>query len=613
MANFIENALPTIGGIAGGILGGLGGAVAAPFTGGIVNPVDAGIAGAGLLGGAGQAAKNALTGQKVLQGNVLSSAGENALGQATGEGIGILGKGLLGGLGGAAERGATGLLKGQFAKGAIDDATTGALRDMGVTDANQVGQIHPLVTGTNGVINKGVMRGIQDAGTTSDLSTLEPLANELIRQNGNQLDRSSAPTILETVQNSLKKAINPEDVTQAPIRRASGGFSNAPKTISVFDPGAVRNALPENAFQISKDFDTLANAAKQAAFDKSGAVTNPDQAAKYNIFRSLADEAERSTFGSGDTLPLTEENRAQIIQDLAPLKDVNPQTYNYFVNKVSNAQNLQELRGIQAPIVRAGQALNLTQNVADKAGGNTVNKMLGGGSAALGLLTKNPLEAAGGVAALAASHPAAGKIGTSVLSRMGDILTNPLIQKSVQAAAAPATVAAANVPNYTFGGSQGGAMTPTATTLPAAGGAPGASPEALQMMLGLIGLQADPYMASSFAPMVTGAVQPLQRAATAESALQGLQGLYGQAGGGEGGVGGLLAKLQSLIPGTAGNQYNRQAGQLQQTLQGLGVPGTAMPSLLSGAPTAQAGFGTIQDIINSLGGNPGSVLAGLPA
>lgn len=609
MANWLQNAAPTIGGIAGGVLGGIGGAVAAPFTGGIINPIDAGIAGAGLGGGLGQVVKNATTGQQALQGNVLESAAQNAVGQAAGEGLGLLAKPVLSGVGNLAEQGASKLLQGQFLKGAIDSGTVNTLRDMGVSDANQVGQIAEHITGSNGALPKGVLRGLQESNTPADLSVLTPRANQLLSENQMQLRGNSIPDIANTVQKALLTAVNPEDVTQLASRGTRSGLG---QPLFTFEPGSLQNVLPENAFKLSQNFDQLASNAYKAAYDKSGAVINPDQLAKFNIFSGLADEVKHAAFGGDAGLPISEVNKAQILQELEPLKNINPQAYNYIVDKVSSAQNLQELRPLQKPLIDASRALNLTSKTASRFGGTTAGEMLGGGLTAAGILSGNPLAVAGGAAGLLAKNPAAERIGSSTLGRISDILTNPTVQKAVKGALPPAAVATANIPGYTLGNEGGnGMMPPTGMTTPMTPAA-SASPEALQMMLGLIGLQTDPYLASQFAPMITSATEPLQQASVAQSALQGLEGTYGQAGGGVGGMSGLLARLQSLIPGSAGNLYNRQSGQLEQTLQKLGVPGTALPSLLSGAPTSQAGFGDIQQIINSLGGNPQSVLGSLP-
>lgn len=601
MANFLENLLPTAGSILGGIGGAAAGAVAAPFTGGIINPIDAGIAGAGLGGTAGRMGENALTGQKVLQGNDITSGLEGAAGQGAGEAIGG-GLGLLGNvLGKGAKGAATGLLKGQFANGSLDNETLGALREMGLSDARGIQPIAQTATGTGGALNEGVLRGLDDNATLADLSHIQPTAQSLIGNEGNALEGNSGSNILQNVQNTFKASLNPDQVTQIAARRGNA--------LTAFEPGATTNMSAKQALNISKSFDQQASIASNAGYDAGGRIVNADQAAKSRIYSQLSD-AVKDTFSG---TPLVEENKAQIISDLEPLKMTNPQAYNYLVGKVGSASTVSDLRTIQKPLVRASQAFKQTTNAADKAPGLSAKGVTGLGLAGVGAATAGPVGAVPGALMLAAQHPGAERVGATTLDRIGNILTNPTMKDAVKNASRVTGDVAGNIPGYDTSNPQGvQAMQNTAATLPNQA-ATAASPEALQMMLGLIGLQTDPYMASSFAPMISGAAQPLQKAGAAQNALEGLMGTYGQAGGGQGGAEGLLARLKAMVPGTAGNLYNRQAGQLEQNLQGLGVPGTVAPSLMSGGGAAGSGFGTIQQIIDALGGNPQSVLSGIPA
>lgn len=607
MANFLENLLPTAGGILGGIGGAALGTVAAPFTGGIVNPIDAGIAGAGLGGAAGQAGENALTGKKVLQGNDVSSGVENAVGQATGAGVAKVAGGLLGKVGGLAGQGATKLIQGQAVKGALDSGTAGALRGYGITNLSQIGDIAPHVTTSDGALNQGVLRGLSESDQGVDLSGMGNEAKNLVADNQMQLKTNSIPDISNIVERSYKSILNPEDVSTMATR--GGGSTTA------YDPAALKNVTPENAFSVAKNFEQLAQTARSAGYDKAGNVTNPDQAAKYKVFSGLAEHAKNAAFGNGEPLPLTDANKAQIIQDLSPVKSLNENAYNGLVGDVSKAQSLQDLRGLQSPFVNANKALTATENAVDRGGGTSMGDLVRGAAPVAGGMAGGPAGLAGGLVLSGIGSKAADRVGAGTLDRVSNILTNPTVKNAVQTTLPAATTAAANVPNLDLSNPQGAnGMQNAAGIQPTqgAGTAAAASPEALQMMLGLIGLQADPYMASSFTPMISGAAQPLQKAGAAQGALSGLEGLYNQAGGGVGGGNGILSRLQAMLPGSAGHLYNQQSAQLMQTLQGLGVPGTATPSLMSGGSTAQGGFNTLQQIVNALGGNPGSVLSTVP-
>src|SRR5882724_3306802 len=113
-----QSLLPAAGGVVGGLIGG---AASLPFGG------AGAIGGAGLGGALGQAVENALTGKKVLQGNVATSGIENGAGEALGLGagkiVGALGKGIAKAGGKAVAKAAEGDAAEAATKGALDDAT----------------------------------------------------------------------------------------------------------------------------------------------------------------------------------------------------------------------------------------------------------------------------------------------------------------------------------------------------------------------------------------------------------------------------------------------------------------------------------------------------------
>lgn len=620
--NFFEKLLPTAGSILGGVVGiPLNALDAVTGVGGTA--LDAGAAAAG--GAAGKALENLLTHQNVGSG-VGTSALEGGIGQAGGEALGAAGKGVLGMLGRGADTGATRLIQGQFANGTMDAGTAGTLNDMGITNAKQVGDIYPHTV----ALNKGVQRGFEEAGTSADLSNLSTTARNLVAHNQMQLNPGQAAKagsisdIDKTVQSALLGAINPEDVTTATTK------GSAP-AVNVFAPGALKNVLPENAFKVTQNFESLANNAYKGAYDKMGNV-NPDQLAKYNIFKGLAEESRKAAFGGDTPIPLSDANKAQIVSDLAPMKDVNPSAYNWHVGQVSNASNLQDLRPIQAPLVKANQALNTSQKLADVKSGMTAADVGKMAAPIAGSVAGGPAGLAGGLAVSALGSKAADRMGAGLLSRVSDVLTNPAMQKFVQQSAPIATDAIANLPNDITQPQQGGnSMSPTA---PMAGGAGGTQPNGvsptaspiLQLVQELMGnlqnVQSNPAMtgASQFASSDTSALQSLvptlQKASVANAALQSLMQEYGQAGGGQGAPGGLLNEIGQTLTGgpaslTNNSGFNAQAGQLNQQLQGLGIS-SPLPSLTQTAPAAVSSANVLQTILNAMGGGGGSLLGTVP-
>lgn len=606
--NFLERLLPT----AGGILGGLGGAI---FGGGV-----GGVGGAAGGDALGKFLEDKLTGQAGGNG-VLGAAVSGGVGQLAGEGIGsLLGKGA-GALGGLADKEAGNLVQGQFAKGTMDSGTTQALRDMGITDAKQVGQIAPLATGADGAIKTGVQRGLAEAGQPADLSNVANTARNLIADNQMQLSSANAPhDISQTVEKGLLQAVKPGSVTQVAATKAG-----AP-SVNVFAPGALKNVDPESAFNVTQNFEKLASKAYQGAYDKMGNV-DPDQLAKYNIFRGLADETEKNAFGGDTPLPLSEGNKAQIIQDLAPMKDINPQAYNWHVNQVSNANNVQDLRAIQSPMVKASRALGVTQRVAESGAGKTAANVANNAMPVLGGLVAGPGGAAAALGSRLLSSDAAGKVGASTLERVANILQNPTMSKILNGGAVGTGQVVANSPNDIATAQQGapgmmptaynsampGATMPGANPYATAGITPTSmSPEVMAMQSGLIGLQ-DPYLAGSYAPLVNNAVGGLQKAGAANAALQGLEGSYQQAGGGQGLLGGLANRIGQTLTGgqgtLLGGGYSSQAEELQKALAAAGINVPA-PSLLENSGAAQQNFSLLQQIVNALGGG-GSPMAGM--
>lgn len=603
--NFFERMLPTAGSILGGIVGlPLNALDAVSGIGGTA--LDAGAAAAG--GGLGKALENALTHQSLGAG-VGASALEGGIGQGVGEGIGALGGALLGKVGGLADTGTSKLIQGQFARGTMDAGTAGTLNDMGITNAKQVADLYPMTS----ALNNGVQRGFEEAGVPADLSNLPTTAKNLVSANQMQLAPSggaaagSISDIDKTVQSALLGAVNPEDVSAL-----AGGKGKS--VVNVFAPGALKNVLPENAFKVTQNFEALANKAYQGAYDKMGNV-NPDQLAKYNIFKGLANESRSASFGGDTPIPLSDANKAQIISDLAPMKDTNPAAYNWHVAQVSNAQNLQDLRPIQAPLVKANHALNATQKMTDVTGGMRATDVAKMAAPLAGSVAAGPVGLVGGLAASALGHQAADRVGASTLSRVTDLLTNPTMQKAVEAAAPPAAQLVANSSND-IAQPQGGSMMPTngaAPGMPSAGGMPAevANP-LLQLYNAILAQSQSPTGISGNLISTANTLAPaIQKQELAAPAIGNLLSTYQNAGGPQGLGGGLLSKLTGAIPGTPANTFNQQSGAAAAQLASiLGISPEAaaalLPQLTQTPGTAAPQIGNLQSVLGGIGSPAGA-------
>lgn len=593
--NWFTHLLPTIGSIAAPVIGGL----LAPETGGL--SLLAGLALAGGGSAAGKAAEDVIQGDQVKPADLLTSAAEGVGGQLTGHvlgGVAKLGTGLAANL---ADKGATNLVQGQFAKGTVDNGVAQTLRNMGITDARQVADIAPISTGSTGAISTGVKRGLTEADTGADFSNLSKVGQNLVADNQMQLNTSSVPNISKTIQSALLQSVNPEDVAQV---GAKGG-----NVISTFQPGSLSNVLPEDAFKVTQNFESLANKAYQSAYDKMGNV-NPDQLAKYNIFKGLADEARSATFGGENPIPLSEANKAQIINDLSPMKDINPQAYNWHVNQITNANTLQDLRPIQAPMVRANGALNTTQRIADNSGGTTAGNVVKSVAPMVGGMAGGPVGMAAGLLPTLVKTNTADRVGAGILDKLAKLGVSPKVAKAIPQTLAGASQFITHAPDdqaVPVNLNTGNNMQPPQ---------PGLDPNSLNSLLLQLAVaeSANPNTASAGASGLGQIVPQIQNANVAQNSLQGAENAFQQAGGAQGGILGNLAKLFGTVTGGPAGQYEQQRQQLETLLNGTSshpgiAPGALVPDITGNNQSAQNQFQTLQQIINSRL-NGGSLLNG---
>lgn len=591
--NWLTHLLPTLGSIAAPVIGGL----LAPETGGL--SLLAGLALAGGGSAAGKAAEDAIQGDQIKPTDLLTSAAEGIGGQLTGH---VLGGALKAGTGIAAnlaDKGATNLVQGQFAKGTVDKATAQTLRNMGITDARQVADIAPLSTGSTGAISTGVKRGLTEADTGADFSNLSKTGQNLVADNQMQLNASSVPSISKTIQSALLQSVNPEDVAQV------GGKGG--NVVSTFQPGSLSNVLPEDAFKVTQNFESLANKAYQSAYDKMGNV-NPDQLAKYNIFKGLADEARNATFGGGNPIPLSEANKAQIISELSPMKDVNPRAYNWHVNQVTNANTLQDLRPIQAPMVRTNNALNTTQKIADNGGGMSAANIIKTVAPTVGGIAGGPVGAVAGLGTSLVGTPTADRVGAGILDKLAKFGVSPKVSKAIPQTLAGASQFITHAPD-----SQ---IAPVNLNIGNNMQQAGLDPNSLNSLLLQLAVaeSANPGTASAGASGINQIVPQMQNASVVQNSLQGAENAFQQAGGAQGGVLGNLAKLFGRVTGGPAGQYEQQRQQLETLLNGTSghpgiAPGASVPDITGNNQSAQNQFQTLQQIINSRL-NGGSLLNG---
>lgn len=576
--NWFSKILPT----AGSILGGIGGTLLDP----ILGPLGT-IGGSAVGDALGKGVENGVEGKGFNLGDEGTALGEGAAG------------GLLGGiggkvLGGLASKGADiagntvpKLLQGQVADGTLDDETAQHLANNGITSMSQMAQIHPLVTGETGALNGGVNDTLNEAaknGMSLDLSSLErqgalpgktvgdAITNAGITQGSNQ-----AKAVDEFIQGKLQKAVGPEGMSTV----AGKGNSN----VQLFNNGVTHTINPNAALQLSKDL--YSQASKWASSSSDGAIE------KASALRDVASTINNGLYGEGSTIGqagVPDAIKQQMIDQLAPLKQINPQYYQSKVDAI-NTPNLTvaQLRSAQLPDVKAAQALDTTANLNNGKGINI-------GNAVPGSVTPHGV-ASHGINKLLQSG-AVNKGGASLLSKMQPILQKIGDSKGIQNGVG--LTAADTITNA--GNLQPNAITPTAqgdTTQVQ----PGTSP--LQTSYQIAQNDAiNPYLTGSALPSLTTLTGDVQQGRTGQAALSALEQAYAQAGGGQGFLGGTLAKLGGALTGNNVSAYSAQEQQALKVLSALGIPASALPQVTNTNGAANSQFQNIQSILNSINGLP---------
>jgi hypothetical protein len=589
--SFWERILPTAGGILGGIAGGAADVASLGALAPLINPVTGAAAGGAL----GKAGENLATKQNVGSG-VLGSAAENAVGAIGG---GILGKGTSAVLGKVispiSNKLSTAALQGQF-KGTLDAGTAKVLSDMGITDARQIADISPLVTQGGGALSTGVKQALAtsaDNGQGINVTGLDTIAKNMLAEHGVQ--PRTIDTVGSNLTNSINNMVNPEDITKAVNKQGLPTYAYA--------SGSLENALPENVFKQSQKMDQLASQSYNKAYDKMGSVTNTEELAKGQTYSKLADELESRAFGTtpGSTpLALTDDAKKSIIDQLAPVKDVNESVYNHYVGTVQNANTVQELRPLQSSMVNASKALESTQRIAAKGGGLSGSDIARG---AAGMAT-SPVKAAAG---MVLNSPAADRAAASTMSNLSNVTGKASASKILPLLARTAAISATNLPNDVgeptnaesgnigAGTAQGAAMQPDILSSINQSPLIQAYNTALTGGFGI----GSPYTSA-----LTTLAPQAQKLETAAPLLQQLVGGLGAAGGTQGPLAGGLTKLTGIIPGTAANTYNREQGSVASIIaQLLGIsPQSAMgalPQLTQAPGTAAPQLSTLAGVLGA--------------
>lgn len=579
--NWLTHLLPTAGGILGSFIPGVG------------------LIGGGALGSAGgKAVENLIEGKGFNVGDELSSAAEGAIGGVGGKILGGVGGALASKGASAAETGATKLVQGQVAKGTLGSADADYLAKNGVTDLTQHKDIFPIVSGSDGAFSNGVRNSLSnaaDSGLRMDFSGLKGAAGKAITDAGISGDQSAAKSVQELVDGQLER-VAPGGAVTIPAKNGA--------SIRTFENGALQQVNPNDALDVANNLYKSGSAWLKSSSPSIQAQGRALQSLSQHITDNLyGPETAIGKMGISDTV------RQQVLSDLAPLKDINPQYYAAKVDELNNANTIGDLRSAQAVDVRANQAQNATEAMTDKMGGLTtadaiknvvpINAAITGGAKGVGAA----------VASKVAQSPAANAAGAGVLGRISDILGSNGLQQVVNGAANTGAQTVAHGEDFNHAADAGSLINPA--TQPQTSGnimqdiMNSQSPAALLVKSALMdrmytmpGQTSDPLLDS---PGVTQALSTLQGLNTAQSQMAGLSKLYNEAGGAQGPVGGILAHIGGLVTGGPAAQYEKESQALQDALakQGITAP---LPSLNMNQASANSALAQITAALQGAGG-----------
>lgn len=608
--NFLERMLPT----AGGILGGL---VAAPLDAFTLG--GASIGGAGIGSALGKAAENALSGQKVLQGDVLTSGLEGSAGQLGGNLLsGLIGHagGMLGDLGGN-------MAEGRAAQGAAEEGLNEAtaIKNAYADVPKGLRQAYGAADHVNFVKGLGL-----DATDPNNLVSVANGANDVLGSNLSGVLSNSGPVDLSDYNQIVKDAIgsrsnvlgsyDPIAVSKGRLGPANNPATSLLRNLEQLGQGTARTeADPMAVRELTQKVGAAMADAKPGISATTGAI-DPVQKANYDtlseVYGALKDRLyNRSTVDEGITA-LQGNIRPEDVGGNQALAD--------HLNEVlSNAKSGQDVLSEMSRFTNMNKlgnaAVKAQSDVASPATVARAKELLMPGSASSPV--SNGIDLASGVGA-ATGHPAAlagaivnhvaqSEAAPAAVQKLGDVLTR------IAPLAKPAAVTVATSPNAVPQGPQGAGNIQAPLMMNQGVGAnpmqqgniftsqsPQAMPLAMQALAGMF----DPNLLSTFAPAAAAASQNIQKAQTAQALLPELAQQFNQAGGAQGPIAGTLTKLGSMFTGGPASQYGPAADSLAKQLSaatGINITPDMLPQITQNQTSAQDAMQRIQSLLTSLG------------
>jgi hypothetical protein len=587
--NLLERLLPT----AGSILGGLASGALDIGTGGAALALDPAIAGLG--GAAGKALENAMTGQKVLQGNDVTSGVEGAVGQ----GIGMGASKLLGEGGNI------------LAKSAENKVASQAEENAGKASVNQA----QAFKNNYGVINDKLQNSLNLGKNASLVNQLgydgtDPYQMQHVSQGGLEINnvvndalQKSKPIDMSGFNNQIYENMRRDGITDlstSPLGKAMADAGIVP------DGGVPDELSAPQARSLGQSVNlqmrNIANSIEYA--DRAGNKTVANELQhQYDNLNSVYNDVQDKIFTNNPEVDSAIKNANVSDEDRdALVQNYGEKLGNNVADTINNAQSGKELVSAMRPFAQMNEASKMAINdiengvatpravarakgtaTAEQPGNLLSSKnVLGAGSLLEGTLGHHPAFLGLPLAAKAIQDPAVMAGAGSVLSKIGG---------SFLPAAAAQVVA--NSPNDVATANNGSRVTPmdfNNTNSPLS--------IAIQQSLDMPGLGGLQNLASL--------VPAAQKVAGAESAYQNYLNELNLAGGAQGPLGGILSRLGETITGGPASLFGSNLGASQGALQSAetnaGLTPGMVPSIMQSQPTAQAASnGAVNNIQSLLG------------
>ena len=502
--------------------------------------------------------------------------------------MGKIGGKLIGSLAGKAGDVADSTLQAQF-KSPIDQSVVGNLGDSGLTDARQVAQIAPILSGPSGTYTNMVQQALEEAGNNGarvNVSSLDSHLGELLGGG----DTGTGAEILtkgqaQKANDFVQKVISPDNLNANPEKDV-----------------AIMTTSPAKTYQAFQKLRNASNVLRNGSGAQPGTPNN----ALSQVYSKMANILKDMSFTPDgiNSIPLTDDMKSQLIDNIGSIKDINPKVYASEVQNITNASKLSDLNDMQADWVQASKALQKGATTGAVNTGTSASDIAAG----LAPLTlAHPLMTAAG---LAMKSDTADRGATSVLSGLSKALGSSGAKKYLPLLTRATGVATTNLPNdvaqpNNVQSMTGTPMTPQANPLTS-------NPDSLASILSTLVPELNAPGAdllpgySSLSSLVGSLAPTVQKQELLAPGIENALSTFANAGGAQGTGGGLLSRVTGLISGTPANTYNAAstaaAAQLSQLL-GISVTEAQamLPQLMQSQATAAPQVGGIQSILGSLG------------